>query len=171
MGQSSYLSIGVVLSICTTDAERSSPTNYTSVDAVKAKNVPFGSLINIFQAMGRNPPDTTNFGDGIEISILNVYPRISALKKRIITLDTSLCKFRQGTRCAVRKSREWGHTRGQIYKRLFSKGKSQPTSKRNRICCVIFQPYKMDEKFQRTTYAKLMLQNRLVKSDLVCGVI
>jgi hypothetical protein len=32
--------------MCTADAKHSSPTYYTSIDAIPAKEVPLGSLIN-----------------------------------------------------------------------------------------------------------------------------
>jgi hypothetical protein len=40
----------------TADPERSSPTYYTSMDAVSAKDVPFGGLVDTSQPMGELSP-------------------------------------------------------------------------------------------------------------------
>jgi hypothetical protein len=46
----------------TADPERSSPTYYTSIDAVPAKEVPFGGLIDTSDSMGSYPQKTPHFG-------------------------------------------------------------------------------------------------------------
>ena len=45
----------------TADPERSSPTYYTSIDAVSAKDVPFGGLIDTFYPMGELSPKNSSF--------------------------------------------------------------------------------------------------------------
>ena len=52
---------------------------------------------------GNYPPKSLIFWTSMGISSLNVYARISAQKKRIITLDGSKCASRQDTKCAIRK--------------------------------------------------------------------
>jgi hypothetical protein len=46
----------------TSDPERSSPTYYTSIDAVSAKDVPSGGLINTSHPTGELSPKTPHFG-------------------------------------------------------------------------------------------------------------
>jgi hypothetical protein len=46
----------------TADPERSSPTYYTSIDAVSAKDVPFGGFIDTSYPMGELSPKTPRFG-------------------------------------------------------------------------------------------------------------
>jgi hypothetical protein len=84
----------------TADPERSSPTYYTSIDAVSAKDEPFGGLI----PRGVIPQKPLILGTSIGISSLNVYRRISAQEKRIMTLDSSKCASRQDTQCAIVKT-------------------------------------------------------------------
>ena len=45
----------------TADPERSSPTYYTSIDAVSAKDVPFGGLIDTSHPMGELSPKNPSF--------------------------------------------------------------------------------------------------------------
>jgi hypothetical protein len=72
----------------TADPERSSPTYYTLIDAVSAKDVPFGGLIDTSHPIGELSPTTPHFGTSMGIAILNVYGRISAQDKRItVTTD------------------------------------------------------------------------------------
>ena len=98
----------------TADPERSSPTYYTSINAVSAKDVPLGvSSIHLIP-WGVIPHKPLIFGTSMGISSLNVYGRISAQKKRIIMLYGSKCASWQGTHCAIIKIRGWGHFRGQI---------------------------------------------------------
>jgi hypothetical protein len=47
----------------TADPERSSPTYYTSIDAVSAKDVPFWGLTDMSHPMGSYPPKIPHFGD------------------------------------------------------------------------------------------------------------
>jgi hypothetical protein len=47
----------------TADPERWSPTYYTSIDAVSAKDVPFGGLINTSHPIGELSPKNPHFGD------------------------------------------------------------------------------------------------------------
>jgi hypothetical protein len=54
---------GYFLGKRTADPERSSPTCYTSIDAVPAKDVPFGGLIDTSHPMGSYSPQTPHFGD------------------------------------------------------------------------------------------------------------
>jgi hypothetical protein len=53
---------GDMLGKRTADPERSSPTNYTSIDAASAKDVPFVCLIDTSYPMGSYPRKTPNFG-------------------------------------------------------------------------------------------------------------
>jgi hypothetical protein len=46
----------------TADLERSSPTYYTSIDAVSAKEVPFGSIIDTSHPIGELSRKTAHFG-------------------------------------------------------------------------------------------------------------
>jgi hypothetical protein len=93
---SSFFHGSILLGTRTADAEHSNPTYHTSVDAIWAKNVLFGShWLGIFS--------------------LNVYARIWAQKKRIIMLGGSKCASQQDTQCAIRKSRVLGYFSGQIY--------------------------------------------------------
>jgi hypothetical protein len=46
----------------TADPERSSPSYYTSIDAVSAKEVPFGGLIDMSHPMEELSPKTPHFG-------------------------------------------------------------------------------------------------------------
>jgi hypothetical protein len=148
----------------TADPERSSPTYYTSIDAVLAKEVPFGGLIDTSHPMGELSPKNPNFGAVNGSPSLKVYRRISAQEKRIMTLDSSICASRQDTQCAIVKTKGWGHCRGQTYKSLFQ----SQISKLSRKCRITFQRYTPDEKHQQTTYRKPMPQNRLVTSEFVC---
>ena len=52
---------GDLLGKRTADPERSSPTYYTSVDAVSAKDVPFGGLIDMSQPIGELSPQNPSF--------------------------------------------------------------------------------------------------------------
>jgi hypothetical protein len=61
-GPRSFFS-GDLLSKCTADPERSSPTYYTSIDAVSAKNVPFEGLIDMSHPIGELSPKTPHFRD------------------------------------------------------------------------------------------------------------
>jgi hypothetical protein len=45
----------------TADPERSSTKYYTSIDAVSAKDVPFGGLIDMFHPIGKLSPQNTSF--------------------------------------------------------------------------------------------------------------
>jgi hypothetical protein len=47
----------------TAHPERSSPTYYTSIDAVLAKDVPFGGLTDTYHSTGELAPQKTHFGD------------------------------------------------------------------------------------------------------------
>jgi hypothetical protein len=47
----------------TADPERSSPIYYTSIDAVSAKDVPFGELIDTSHPIGEVSPKTPHFWD------------------------------------------------------------------------------------------------------------
>jgi hypothetical protein len=86
----------------TADPERSSHTYYISIDAVSAKDVPVGGLIDTPHPMEELSPKTPHFGTPMGISSLNVYGRISAQKKRMMTtLDSSKCTSRQDTQCVV----------------------------------------------------------------------
>jgi hypothetical protein len=49
-------------------------------------------------------PENPSFGDVKGISSVNVYGRISAQKKHVVTLDGSKCTSRQDTQCAIVKS-------------------------------------------------------------------
>jgi hypothetical protein len=69
---------GDLLGKRTADPEHSSPTYYASIDAVFAKEVPFGGLIDMSQPIGSYLPKTPHFRDVNGISSLNVYGRISA---------------------------------------------------------------------------------------------
>jgi hypothetical protein len=92
-----------------TDPEPSSPTDYTSIDAVLAKDVPFGSLIDTSHPMGELSPKIPHFGAVNRDFHLNVYGRISAQDKHIMTLDSSKCASRQDT-----QTEGWGHCRSQF---------------------------------------------------------
>jgi hypothetical protein len=59
-GSRSFFS-GDLLGKPTADPERSSPTYYTSIDAVPAKEVPFGGLIDTSHPMGELSPKTPHF--------------------------------------------------------------------------------------------------------------
>jgi hypothetical protein len=62
----------------TADPEHSSPTYYTSIDAVSAKHVPLGvSSIHLIP-WGSYTQKPLIFGTAMEISSLNVYGHISA---------------------------------------------------------------------------------------------
>jgi hypothetical protein len=69
--------------------KRSIPTYYTSIDAVSAKEVPFGALIDTSHPMGELSSKTPHFGDVNGDFELNVYGCISAQEKSITTLDSS----------------------------------------------------------------------------------
>jgi hypothetical protein len=112
----------------TADTERSSPSYYTSIDAVTAKDVPFGGLIDMSHFMG------TSMG----ISGLNVYGGISAQEKRITTLDGLKCPSQQDTQCAIVKAKGWGHCRGQTYKSLFQRQIYSQISNHSRKCRITF---------------------------------
>jgi hypothetical protein len=60
------------------DPERLSPTYYTSIDAVSARDVPFAGLIDISHPMGSYPEKPFVLGSSMGIPSLNVYGRISA---------------------------------------------------------------------------------------------
>jgi hypothetical protein len=92
---------GVMLGNCTADTERSSLTYFTSVDAVSARDVPFGGLIDTSHPMGSYRQKPLILGTSMGIASLNVYGRISAQKKRIITLDGSKSASRQDTQYAL----------------------------------------------------------------------
>ena len=53
---------GDLLGKRTADPERSSPTCYTSIDAVPAKDVPFGGFIDTTHPMGELSPKNPHFG-------------------------------------------------------------------------------------------------------------
>ena len=59
-GSRSFFS-GDLLGKRTADPERSSPTYYTSIDAVSAKDVPFGGLIDTSHPMGELSPKNPSF--------------------------------------------------------------------------------------------------------------
>jgi hypothetical protein len=88
----------------TADPERSSPTYYISIDAVSAKDMPLGGLIDTYHPMVELPK-TPHFGDVNGDSTFNVYGRILAQEKQIITPDGSKCASRQDTQCAIVKNR------------------------------------------------------------------
>jgi hypothetical protein len=52
---------GDLLGKPTADPERSSPTYYTSIDAVSAKDVPFGGLIDTSHPIGELSPKNPSF--------------------------------------------------------------------------------------------------------------
>jgi len=52
---------GDLLGKRTAESERSSPTYYTSIDAVSAKDVPFGGLIDMSQPIGELSPQNPSF--------------------------------------------------------------------------------------------------------------
>ena len=54
---------GDLLGKRTADPERSSPTYYTSIDAVSAKDVPFGGFIDMSHPIGQLSPKTPHFRD------------------------------------------------------------------------------------------------------------
>ena len=61
-------------------------------------------------------------GPSMGIPSLNVYGRISAQEKRMMTLiHSSKCASRQNTKHAIVKTKGWGHCRGQTYKSLFQR--------------------------------------------------
>jgi hypothetical protein len=53
---------GDLLGKRTADPERSSPTNYTPIDAVPTKDVPFGGLIDTTHPTGSYFPKSPHFG-------------------------------------------------------------------------------------------------------------
>jgi hypothetical protein len=59
-GPRSFFS-GDLLGKRTADPDRSSPTYYTSIDAVSAKDVPFGGLIVMPQPIGELSPQNPSF--------------------------------------------------------------------------------------------------------------
>jgi hypothetical protein len=59
-GSRSFFS-GDLLGKPTADPERSTPTYYTSIDAVSAKDVPFGGLIDMSHPIGELSPKNPSF--------------------------------------------------------------------------------------------------------------
>jgi hypothetical protein len=53
---------GDLLGKRTADPERSTPTCYTPIDAVPAKDVPFGGLIDTSHSLGELSPKNPHFG-------------------------------------------------------------------------------------------------------------
>jgi hypothetical protein len=94
------------------DHERASPRYYISVDAASAKDVPLRSH-RYFSSHGRVIPKNNYFRDVNVDSNLNIYARISAQKKRIITIHGSKYAFRQDTQMQSRKNTD-GSSQGQI---------------------------------------------------------
>jgi hypothetical protein len=129
---------GDFLGKSTADSDRSSPTYYTSIDAVSAKDVPFGGLIETSHPLGSYPRKPLILGPSMGIPSLNVSGHISAQEKRITTLDNSKCASRQDTQCAVLKTERWGHCRGQTYKSLFQRQIYSQISKHCRKCRITF---------------------------------
>jgi hypothetical protein len=106
----------VLFGKCTADPERSSPTYYISVDAVSAKDVPLGGLIDTSHTMGELSPNNPSFWGirqwNLQLKRLRAY---LVTEERYITLDSSKSAFRQlDTKCN-RETEGMGSLRSQIY--------------------------------------------------------
>jgi hypothetical protein len=115
----------------TTDAERSTPTYYISVDASWAKYEPLGGLINMSLLMRELPIKTPHFRDSNEDFRLKRLPAYLGTEETYHNaLRLQLCISARHT-VYERKYIEIGSLEGSNFQKFVTKAKLEPNSKHN----------------------------------------
>jgi hypothetical protein len=99
----------------------------------------FGGLIDTSIPMGELSPKTLHFGDSngdFKLKRLRAYLGTEETED-IMTIDSSKCASWQDTQCAIVKTEELSHCRGQTHKSLFQRQIYSQSSKHCRKCRII----------------------------------